>query len=172
MARPRFHALVTLPFAWGAYRRWGVGGAAGVMAAGVFVDLDHLIDYVWLRWRGQRSHYFAPLHGWELAAGLSALALWVPQTAKTGASRPDHVARQQPSPQGMLSQAQVADTVAGLATGLWVHLIQDVLTNAPRHAGVYSLTYRLRHGFRREITGWGEETRFHAWSKLPWYRWF
>jgi hypothetical protein len=50
--------------------------------------------------------------------------------------------------------------------------VQDLLTNRPRHAGAYSLLYRMRYGFRREATGWGEHTNFHGWSSRPWYEWF
>ena len=29
-----------------------------------------------------------------------------------------------------------------------------MIANRPRHAGVYSLLYRLRHGFDRDRIGW------------------
>jgi hypothetical protein len=172
MARPRFHALLSVPLAWGSYRCWGAGGAAGALAAGTLVDLDHLVDYAWTRLRREKSHYIAPLHGWELALGTSALALWAQRAARAHASPPDTVVRPRYGLAGALGQTWAAGLVTGLAAGLWLHLVQDLLTNRPRHAGVYALSYRLRHGFKREVTGWGEHTKFHGWSHLPWYKWF
>ena len=70
------------------------------------------------------------------------------------------------------TQDDESSTEVDHIAGLWLHLLQDLVTNRPRHAGVYALTYRLRHGFRREVTGWDDKTNFHAWSHKPWYQWF
>jgi hypothetical protein len=120
---------------------------AGVLAMGVGIDVDHLVDHAWTAWRGERSHFFAPLHGWELAT----LALAVGIAMRRRAAGP---------------------LVVGVAIGWWVHLIQDTVSNRPAHLGAYSLAYRIRHRFGREITGWGDHTNFHGWSGKPWYTWF
>jgi hypothetical protein len=179
MARPRFHLLLTAPLAWRAHHRWGPLAAAGALAAGVLIDADHLVDYALTRLRRERSHYVAPLHGWELAALVSALAAGA-ALARMVEATPDPGAPRLRFP-GVEAAGHVAHRrwrrwlwawAAGLALGWWLHLIQDVVSNRPRHPGVYSLLYRLRGGFRRELTGWGEHTSFHGWSDLPWYRWF
>ena len=59
----------------------------------------------------------------------------------------------------------------GLLVGLALHLVQDVIANRPRHAGVYALLYRLRHGFDRDRIGWEDHQAFHDWSDRPWYTW-
>jgi len=141
MARPRWHILTTTPLAAVLWRRWGGPAALGAVAGGVLIDVDHLIDYAWTRAKGEKSHYLAPFHGWEVAVALTLFA---------GRSR----------------------AVAGLAAGVWLHLVVDVIGNRPKHPGVYSLLYRARHGFRREATGWTVEKGFHFWSELPWYRWW
>jgi hypothetical protein len=172
MARPRFHALVTAPVAWAAHRQWGPLSAAGVLVTGVFIDLDHLVDYAWTRLRGARSHYFAPLHGWELAAAVtvwSAVALRNPEARPL---LPDRLVRHRSLQERLANRQTLGGLLAGLAAGWLVHLAQDVVSNRPRHPLVYALVYRMRHGFRREATGWGEHTNFHGWSNLPWYQWF
>jgi hypothetical protein len=171
MARPRFHTLATAPLAWALYHRWGGPAALGAVATGTLVDLDHLVDYAWTRLRGARSHYFAPLHGWELALAISVLALVAGRTAAADMGLPDKLARRR-GLAGALGRAGGGGLLAGLGAGLWLHLVQDLLTNRPAHAGVYALTYRLRHGFKREATGWGNHSDFHWWSDKPWYRWF
>ncbi len=198
MARPRFHLLLAAPLAWRAHRRWGPLAAAGALAAGVLIDVDHLVDYALTRLRRERSHYVAPLHGWELAALVSALAAGAALARAAlpargtleprcpGAEGADHAARGRWLWTWATGHAPLTGRAnalgrgerwlwawaTGLALGWWLHLIQDVVSNRPRHPGVYSLLYRLRGGFRRELTGWGEHTNFHGWSDLPWYRWF
>jgi hypothetical protein len=71
----------------------------------------------------------------------------------------------------MCGDARAEAIVAGLAGGLTLHLVQDVLTNHPRHAGVYALTYRLAHGFDRHRVGWEAHAKYHAWTSMPWYTW-
>jgi hypothetical protein len=173
MARPRFHALATVPFAWGAYRRWGAGAAFGLAAASIFVDLDHLADYFWVRWRGQRRHFFAPLHAWELVAAVGALALSL-RRRRTGhslaaafASDPQSAGKIRPAG----GTASLEGVLTGVLVGLVLHLVQDVIANRPRHAGVYAFLYRLRHGFDRDRVGWENHKGFHEWSGKPWYTW-
>ena len=151
------------------FRRRGPLGALGAVAGGLFIDLDHLADYAWTRVRGERSHYLAPLHGWELAGAVALTAAALVRQARSR-SLPDSVIRPWPSRKQLRSPATAA--LAGLAAGMWLHLAQDVVANRPKHAGVYSLVYRVRHRFRREATGWSDATGFHSWSALPWYRWW
>jgi hypothetical protein len=172
MARPRFHLLAAAPAAWLAHRRWGPVAAAGLVATGVFVDLDHLLDYLWTRWRGEKTHYLAPLHGWELAVALAALGLWYREVHRQHAQLPDRLIAAPHVTPPPAPGAWRAALAGGLAAGLLLHLVHDVATNRPRSPLVYALAYRLRHGFRREITGWSTATRFHDWSNKPWYTWF
>jgi hypothetical protein len=170
MARPRFHLLSTLPLAALLYRRRGPFGAAGAVAGGLFIDLDHLVDYVWTRARGgEPAHYLAPLHAWELAGAVAATAAAAIRLSPRQLL-PDSVIG--PGVTSRALRAPVGAALAGLAAGMWLHLLHDVLSNRPRHAGVYSLAYRLKHRFRKEATGWSKETGFHSWSALPWYRWW
>ena len=178
MARPRFHALATVPVAWAVFRRWGRAAGAGFLLTGIFVDFDHLADYVWVRWQRQRTHFLAPLHAWELAAAGGAYALWrrrrapahpcvpfPPDDISSGAAAPDDLAPD------IAQRHWKDDLFSGLVAGLLFHLVQDVLTNRPRHPGVYALTYRIAHRFRRERIGWKGHKTFHDWSSQPWYTW-
>jgi hypothetical protein len=170
MARPRFHFLTATPLALLLHRRWGWAAVAGTFAGGLFIDVDHLFDYVWTRARGEKSHFFAPLHGWEVAtivALLAALAGW----RQAHRPLPDAVVRARHPLAALLERPATTAALAGLAAGMWLHLMQDAVANKPKHAGVYSLLYRVWHGFRRESTGWGEHSGFHNWSELPWHRW-
>ena len=157
------------------YRRYGWPTAAATVATGVFVDLDHLVDFAWTRLHGSRNHFLAPLHAWELALALSALAAGAgaPRDAE-GAGPPDcaGVRRGGERPAVACTRLLARGVLIGLCAGLWLHLIQDLFTNRPRHAGTYSLLYRAWHGFTREATGWGEHPDFHGWSSRPWYSWF
>lgn len=191
---------MAVPLAWQAYRRWGAAGGAGMLAGSVLIDADHLVDYAWTRWRGERNHFIAPLHGWEVALALSALAIWAlapasvhflsgsggeaanssrrKATAAGTRARESrrHLGAAPPGTpsgrRGRPSRAIFGALVAGAAAGWWLHLVQDLLTNRPQHAGAYSLVYRLWHRFRREPAGWSTHTSFHQWSGEPWYRWF
>lgn len=172
MARPRFHLLTSTALSWYAHRRWGIFGAAAALAGGLLVDLDHLVDYAWTRWRGEKSHYLAPFHGWEVAGALSLLAMTAMRAVSARRPLPDSFLPRRNWLSQALGRSWLAASLSGLAAGLWLHLLHDVVSNRPKHAGVYSLVFRIRHGFRREITGWDEGTGFHNWSYLPWYRWF
>ncbi|HEU5315942.1 MAG TPA: hypothetical protein VFX49_07505 [Chloroflexota bacterium] len=167
MPRPRYHLLATLPIAAVAARTWGGPAALGALCGGMLIDADHVVDYVWTRARGRKSHYLAPLHAWEL---LLALGFFARAAVRSERRRrvPDHWVGSQAG--GPVHAG--AAVLAGVAVGMMGHLAVDVAGNRPRHAGVYSLVFRLRHGFTRESTGWTEEGGFHGWSELPWYQWW
>lgn len=151
MARPRVHLLFSLALAWWTWRRWGPAGALAALVAGVLLDADHLVDYAVTGRGRRRTHYFAPLHGWEYPLTLALIAL------KGQASNVN-------GPPGDA-------TSAGLALGWALHIIIDVLSNRPRHPGVYLVLYRLAYAFRREATGWEDNRRFHSWAARPWWTW-
>ena len=47
------------------------------LATGVFVDSDHVLDYLDWWMRGYRRYMFVPFHGWEyLVIELAALGMW------------------------------------------------------------------------------------------------
>lgn len=171
MARPRFHVLLTAPATWYAARKWGALAAAGTVLAGVFIDADHLVDHLWTRLRGERSHYIAPLHGWELAAVASLVGVWGLRDRHPYASLPDRkVAERRTGVR--LTRGEIGAASAGLALGWWIHLLQDLATNRPEHVGAYTLLYRASRRFERFRTGWGSHPNFHEWSDKPWYTWF
>jgi hypothetical protein len=178
MARPRFHALTTLPAAALAYRRWGAGAALGLTAGGLFVDLDHLADYVWVRRRGRRTEFFAPLHAWELVVAGAALAFWLRRRRHAAAfdvapkAAPGEETLSPDAPEPPVDRPGDRESVLlGLLAGLVLHLVQDVIANRPRHPGVYAILYRIRHGFDRDRIGWENHLSFHEWSGSPWYTW-
>ena len=174
MARPRFHILVTAPLAWAAARRWGPVAAVGAVVGGVLIDGDHLVDYAWTRVTGERSHYFAPLHGWELPLVGAAVAAWAWRQARYASPLPDSwVPRQSPLVGALDVEGLrlVAGASAGLALGIFVHLVHDLVSNRPQHVGAYSLLFRLARGFERAAVGWEQHPDFHGWSHLPWHRW-
>jgi hypothetical protein len=179
MARPRFHALTTLPAAALASRRWGAGAALGLAAGGLFVDLDHLVDYAWVRWRGRRTEFIAPLHAWELVAAGAALAFWLRRRRLTRAAfhaapkaAPGEASLSPDAPEPRVDRPGDREgLLLGLLAGLVLHLVQDVIANRPRHPGVYALLYRIGHKFDRDRIGWEDHRSFHAWSGKPWYTW-
>lgn len=154
MARPRFHALLTIPVAWHLRHRWGYPGALALALMGIFIDGDHLIDWAWMRVTGQRDRFLAPLHAWELLGLSAGLAWWL---RRRPAATP--IAHELPR------------MVAGLTFGWWLHLTQDMVFNRPDHAGAYSLIYRIWQGFDRDRTGWGNHKTFHQWGHAPWWTW-
>ena len=167
MSRPRYHLLTSIPLAFIAARKWGPAAGLGAMCGGMLIDGDHLLDYAWTRARDERSHYLAPLHGWEVVLGMG----WVARHAVDRARRravPDHVIRRE----RFLDSPSGAAALMGVAVGMAVHLVVDLVGNRPHHPWVYSLLYRIRHGFKREATGWSEQTGFHNWSALPWHQWW
>jgi hypothetical protein len=172
MARPRYHLLATAPLAWALYRRLGMAAAAGAVASGVLIDADHLVDYLWTRWRQQKSHYFAPLHAWELATAALVLAALAWQAGADGKPRAAAVQGRRRRPARYLPVRRARALLTGLAAGWWLHLVQDVLTNRPEHWGTYTLFFRASRGFARHATGWASHRSFHDWSHRPWYEWF
>lgn len=154
MARPRFHALLTIPVAWHLRHRWGYPGALALAMMGIFIDGDHLVDWAWMRFTGQRDRFLAPLHAWELLGLSAGLAWWLQRRPAT-------------TPIAL----ELPRMVAGLTFGWWLHLTQDMVFNRPDHAGAYSLTYRIWHGFDRDRTGWGNHKTFHQWGHSPWWTW-
>ena len=175
MARPRFHALVTVPVAWMATRRWGAAGAVGAIGGGLLIDVDHLIDYGWTKISGKRTHYFAPLHGWELSLLLVAAAWWTRREARAAQAPPDSwvVSRGRVSSAlGSRGRSLAAGLTAGAALGSGIHLVQDVLTNRPEHLGTYLILFRAWHRFERQAIGWGSHPDFQGWSGMPWHQWF
>ncbi len=101
--------------------------AAVSLVSGIFIDADHLIDYVFLQqppysiWgffdtysNGRLTHIFLVLHAWELIAILALVAI-----------------------------ASNGETVAtGLLIGMGHHLLLDQLANQPYPLG-YFLTFRI-----------------------------
>lgn len=220
MARPRVHLLVSTALAWWTWRRWGPAGALAALVAGVLLDADHLVDYAFTGRGRRRTHYFAPLHGWEYPLTLALIALkgqasnakgpvsdatsaqtdgeiliptppsgrhrWPAGRRRPLGERGRHpLARTRPRGQPWLRNgtplarrrtrrsvpAWPAGAAAGLALGWALHLIIDVLSNRPRHPGVYLVLYRLAYAFRREATGWEDNRRFHSWAARPWWTW-
>src|SRR5919204_1781782 len=73
MPRPRYHAAVSLGLAAlvvARSRRWR--DALPVLAAGVLVDLDHLVDLAATRASGKTEWLILPLHAWEWVCALLA----------------------------------------------------------------------------------------------------
>src|SRR5436190_15265794 len=131
MARPRFHALITAPLAWKAARDWGPAGVAGVVAGGLFIDADHLVDYAWTRLTGERTHFFAPLHGWEVTLALALAAWWADRETTAADVLPDSWAPHLSAFGQRLGAHRLkllAATLAGLAAGSGAHLVHDVIS--------------------------------------------
>ena len=175
MARPRFHALITAPLAWKVARDWGPAGVAGTIAGGLLIDADHLVDYGWTRLTGERTHYFAPLHSWELTVLLALAAWWGDREAAAAQALPDSWAPRLSALSRRLGPRRLrllAAALAGLAAGSGAHLAHDIISNRPSHAGTYSLLFRAWRKFERDAVGWREHPDFHGWSSKPWYHWF
>jgi hypothetical protein len=112
----------------------GVPGAAGALLAGVFIDVDHLLDYVLaegfvldLKSMAHGAYFrkadrvLVLLHGYELAI-LIVIAL-------TRAGKPR--------------------LGAGICAGALTHMLSDIRYYRFRPLA-YSLLYRWAHGFRTE----------------------
>jgi hypothetical protein len=141
MARPRVHLAATtlLVVAFNRHLTWCERSV--VLATGVLIDLDHLVDLALVRRVGQRRWIVLPLHGWEL---VGVLAL---EGFRVGGSRVARLA----------------------AVGLFTHLLLDLATNRVARPAFYSLLYRGWHGFRadRLRPGGGDG----GWVRQPWWRW-
>jgi hypothetical protein len=152
-----------------------MSGVAGAIAGGLLIDADHLVDYGWTWLTGERRHFFAPLHGWELSLALALGAWWAEREAKKADVLPDCWAPRLSFVGERLGADQLrrgAGLLAGLAAGSGVHLLHDLVSNRPAHAGAYSLLFRVWHRFERNAVGWSEHPDFHGWSGKPWYHWF
>ena len=175
MARPRFHALVTAALAHKVARDWGLAGVAGTVAGGLLIDADHLVDYGWTRLSGRRTHFLAPLHGWEISLLLALAAWWAQREAERADVLPDvwsprlsHLGERL----GARRLELLAAFLVGLSAGSGAHLAHDVVSNRPEHLATYSLLFRAWHKFDRGAVGWAEHPDFHGWSGKPWYHWF
>ena len=77
MARVRYHLAASAVLA-GLYVAAGNRRAAyAAIGTGVFVDLDHAVDFVVARRTTPENLVVAPLHGWELVPFVAALDLWL-----------------------------------------------------------------------------------------------
>jgi hypothetical protein len=121
--------------------------AAGIVAGGFFIDVDHAVDYLiverrreltpaaFLRYytEGRARHAVLVLHSYELFLALAALAWW-------------------------LDSAWLAGYLAGGA----MHMALDIVVNGrltPKNIfAFYSFGFRLAHGFATE-TLFGSEPR-------------
>lgn len=131
----RYHAAASIIVSAAAYAVSDSAAMAAVtLASGIFMDADHLIDYlVFYRppygiqhffdtyYQNRLTHVFLLLHAWELI--------------------------------GILALAAVAFDGGPVATGLLIgmghHLLLDQIFNEPRPLG-YFLTYRLFARFSYE----------------------
>ncbi len=104
---------------------WVVTGSAlavpAALAAGVLVDLDHLVDFLDSRENGHYRHMLRPFHAWEYSGALLALALlpWF--------FHPIFLAA---------------------VLGYLSHMLLDQVVNRV-HPLAYFIIYRASHGFRR-----------------------
>lgn len=98
------------------------GAVAPSVATGVFVDVDHVIDFYNLYIRKDRRRLLLLGHGWEYTAlGFAVyLSIW---------GHPWMLAA---------------------VLGHLGHLISDQIRNRPEHPLGYFITYRASRGFRRQ----------------------
>ena len=117
---PQGHAVISAgigALVW--YLTRSVAGAVTALAVGVFMDADHVLDYLWI-WRGRTDQLWVPLHSYELAVPM-VIATWLSNW----------------------SPLLLAATLAHLG-----HLVTDQLSNSLSNPLVYFLTYRAWHKFR------------------------
>lgn len=141
MARPRVHLLVTALAVGLLRQRLTWPEQAAMLATGVLVDADHLVDYLLFRQAGRRRWLVLPLHGWEYGAAL------------------------------LLSSCAIRwrGLVRAAALGLLLHLLLDQATNQPGHPAIYSLLFRLHHRFaadRLRLGGAGNWIHQRWWQWL------
>lgn len=118
MAKPAWHALASLALGSALVAQGAplaTGGAAAV--AGLFVDIDHLLDASALRLLRVRSVHAVPLHSWELLGALAALAV-----------------------------ARRSAPLAGVVAGLSAHYTIDLVFGDYRSERLW-LVGKLRRGF-------------------------
>lgn len=154
MARPRFHAVVSLPVAWGLRRRLGPVGAVSFAAMAILIDGDHLTDWVWMRLTRQRNRFLSPLHAWELLLLSAGVTWWLRADGMSRGYDPAWTA-----------------IARGVTFGWWFHMAHDMISNRPDHAGAYSLLNRIWHRFDRDRCGWRGHKSFHQWGGAPWWTW-
>lgn len=138
MARPSVHLATSLGLSvpYWKFARYALAPVVAV-AVGVFVDLDHLVDFVDARLRGGKHLVILPLHGWEFVA-----AGWLTWLA-TG--------------------CRVWLAVACSAYSL--HLVLDLLVNKPRRWYGYSVLYRAWRRFDPRAI-WPDGVQTHTWMKV------
>ncbi len=145
MARPSVHLITSLGLSLPYWKlaKYALAPAVAV-GVGVFVDLDHLADFVDARLRKDRHLVILPLHGWELM-----VVGWLTWLA-TG--------------------RRVWLAVACSAYSL--HLSLDLLVNKPRAWYGYSLLYRASRGFDPKAI-WPDGVQTHTWMKAKsiWQLW-
>ncbi len=136
--KPSAHVAISASAAAAAYGMTGSGTIGfSLFLGGVFIDLDHVSDYVLMaREKFSISNFFAwfyehkwtkiylPLHSYELIAVLIAAAAWLGN-----------------------------DWLIGLSAGFAIHLISDQIGNRRQPYGTkmvplfYFLSYRFTAGF-------------------------
>jgi hypothetical protein len=132
--RVKHHVVISLALSgivYVVFRSWGMSIA--LLASGILIDLDHILDYLLthrMRFRRQdffRYFYeqqyqklFLLFHGWEW------VALWGVLAWKTGWD----------------------SWPAGVFIGMGHHLVLDQMSYGPGPGG-YSLLWRLKNGFDR-----------------------
>ena len=120
---PVGHGVVSAGIGAGIWAATGSVGAAPIaLATGVFLDVDHILDFYVTYVKKDRGRVFVLAHGWEYAtAGMVfMLAVWY------------------------------HPWLLAAVLGLLGHVISDQIANRPKHPLGYSIAYRIRVGFRRE----------------------
>lgn len=142
MARPRIHLAVTALALALLRQRLTWPERLTALATGVLVDADHLVDLALYRRAGERQWVILALHGWEYPPALLLASRWLP----------------------------CAGLVRAGALGLLLHLLIDLATNEPASPAIYSLLYRLRHGFHADHLRFGGDGG--GWVNQRWWQWF
>ena len=130
------HTIVSLALAGLIYYFFhSLAASAACIISGVFIDADHFIDY-WLhrgfnfdikglfRWSENMEWRFLVLIGHSIEF---VLILWL-----------------------VVLYFHLGPVWIGLVTGYSGHLVLDMLFNRGVYVYTYFLTYRLRHGLRRQ----------------------
>jgi hypothetical protein len=137
-----YHAAVTLPLAGGAYSLTGSGHiVAGVIAGGILIDVDHLIEF-WFDEgfsldvkkfftygnSGVNTRFFILFHSFELLFLIGILARWTP----------------------------FPDFLYGIIIGAIPHILMDYINIVRRFSYrwysfiIFSFFFRFKHGFDRQ----------------------
>ena len=123
MARPRYHLLTSLTIA----RVLAFGSPSrpnwlDSLAGGFFVDIDHLVDYAIRRLWPSRRILILPIHSWEVATGLTVLAL-----------------------------VRRRSWLTALVVSFAAHLLIDQFSSSSAHPLRYLIVYRLVRGFSADL---------------------